>query len=202
VITFYDPRNPHGHYSNFSRHPVTIYGRSWRTSEHAFQAMKFWPHRPDLVNAVHAATTPGRSCHIGRDRSFPIRDDWECSPCKLALRIQGADVHPEPGMFHYQQDGIDRQGLEIEPVLHRSKDIFMYEIVYAKFGGDADLQRRLLATGDEVLVEAAEFDPYWGWGASKNGLNKLGRVLMAVRASLNLGTGEGFPAVLSEPIPR
>lgn len=200
MITFYDPRNPHGHYSNFSRHRVIIYGGDWQTSEHPFQAMKFWPHRLDLVDAVRTSASPGQAAHLGRNRSLPLRADWESSPGEMLLRIEGADRFPEPGMFHYQPDGIDRQGLEPEAVLGRVKDVFMYEIVYAKFTQHKDLQKRLLATGDEPLVEAADFDPYWGWGASRNGLNKLGRILMAVRASLRLGT-EGYPRVLDEPFP-
>lgn len=202
MITFYDPRNPWGFFSNFSRHRVIIYGRDWSTSEHAFQAMKFWPHRLDLVGAVHGKPTPGQAARLGRDRSFPIRDDWESSPCKLTLRIEGADMPPAPGTFHYQDDGVNRSGItQVEPVLARSKDIFMYEVVYAKFTQHSDLKEKLLSTGEEPLVEAAEFDPYWGWGPSRNGLNKLGRILMAVRSSLRPGIIGGYPLILDKPFP-
>ena len=40
-IKFYRPVGPWGCFSNFSPHPVNYAGRDWKTSEHAFQAMKF-----------------------------------------------------------------------------------------------------------------------------------------------------------------
>jgi len=182
VIRFYDPRNPWGFFSNFSRHQVDIYDRSWATSEHAFQAMKFHPHRPDLVEMVHRAETPGKAARLGRDRSFPLRIDWNERPGgglgygqELASRIPKV-VQPN--------DGVDRKGVTAEPLFTRTKDLFMYEIVLAKFRRHEDLKRALVETGEEVIIEDAQSDPYWGWGASFVGENKLGRILMAVRAVL------------------
>jgi len=42
----------------------------------------------------------------------------------------------------------------------------------------------LRATGDAVLVEHTENDDYWGDGGDGSGGNHLGRILMAVRATL------------------
>lgn len=180
MIRFYDPRNPWGFFSNFSRHQVTIYDRTWWTSEHAFQAMKRHPHRPDLVDATHAADTPGKAARLGRDRSLPLRVDWDSRPGmaygeNMALRIPKV-AQPD--------DGVNRAGVTAEPLFHRVKDIFMYEVVLAKFTQNRDLKDAILSTGDEVLIEDADSDPYWGWGASFVGENKLGRILMAVRGSL------------------
>lgn len=185
MITFYDPRNPWGFFSNFSRHQVLVYGKTWWTSEHAFQAMKYWPHRPDLVDWVHGQATPGRAAQAGRDRSKPIRADWELAPTgDMASRVPNI---PQP------DDGFTRAGGPIEPLFARTKDVFMYEICWAKFAQYPDLKKVILDTGDQPLIEDALHDPYWGWGASHVGQNKLGRVLMAVRHSFR--TGEGNPAV-------
>lgn len=63
----------------------------------------------------------------------------------------------------------------------------------AKFGQDVKLKRKLLATGDRLLVEAASRDRVWGIGyAAKHamsyrqhwGENRLGRALMEVRERL------------------
>jgi len=43
----------------------------------------------------------------------------------------------------------------------------------------------LLATEEELLVENAPRDYYWGCGADGSGQNKLGQVLMTVRALLH-----------------
>lgn len=63
----------------------------------------------------------------------------------------------------------------------------------AKFGQDIELRRKLLATGDRLLVEAAPQDRVWGIGYSaKNatsyrqlwGQNRLGKAPMEVREKL------------------
>lgn len=64
------------------------------------------------------------------------------------------------------------------------KDQVMYEICKAKFEQNPDLRAKLLATGDEILVEGNT----WGdriWGAVYGvGENRLGRILMRVRSEL------------------
>lgn len=176
MISFYDPRDPWGFFSNFSRHQVTIYGRTWRTSEHAFQAMKFHPHRPDLVAHVWEQTSPGLAARVGRDTSLPLRADWNAAPDPVTW--ESFKHIPQP------DDMINRQGVTAEPLFARVKDVIMFEVVKAKFEQHTDLGKALLGTGTQVIVEAAMPDPYWGWGASKVGENKLGRILMAVRHTL------------------
>ena len=188
MITFYEPQDPYGFFSNFSRHEVTVFERTWLTSEHASQAMKFYPHRPDLIIKVGMAPTPGRAARLGRERSFPLRPDWDREPTEPWGRMHGLERLPE------QHDGLDRMGGgPIEPVLHRTKDYIMYEVVFCKFLQHKDLRKKLLATEDKALVEDATFDPYWGWGASRIGLNKLGRILMTVRFALRSQKHEGWP---------
>ncbi len=193
AILFYAPQNPYGCFSNFSAHEVYVFERTWKTSEHPFQAMKFYPHRTDLVAMVGAAETPGKAARLGRNREYPLRRDWDMPPGKMLLGIEGAIHPPQPGTFHFQDDGVVRQGVTPEAVLARVKDVIMYEIVFAKFAQNAPQQDVLLGTGDQALVENAEHDPYWGWGPSRNGLNKLGRILMAVRSVLRSGSSEGVP---------
>lgn len=64
------------------------------------------------------------------------------------------------------------------------KDQVMYEICKAKFEQNPDLRAKLLATGDEILVEGNT----WGdriWGVVHGvGENRLGRILMRVRSEL------------------
>ncbi|KAF7550126.1 hypothetical protein G7Z17_g5926 [Cylindrodendrum hubeiense] len=63
----------------------------------------------------------------------------------------------------------------------------------AKFGQNIHLRRKLLATGDRLLCEAASRDRVWGIGYSEKhamnhqihwGENRLGKALMAVRERL------------------
>jgi len=64
------------------------------------------------------------------------------------------------------------------------KDQVMLEGVLRKFETHADIRLVLLSTGDELLVENAPKDYYWGCGADESGQNKLGKILMTVRTLL------------------
>jgi ribA/ribD-fused uncharacterized protein len=75
VINFYSTTDEYGCFSNFSRHPVFLKGKRWRTSEHYFQAQKFagTPHEEE----VRLAKTPMQAANLGRSRKKPLRADWE-----------------------------------------------------------------------------------------------------------------------------
>jgi ribA/ribD-fused uncharacterized protein len=64
------------------------------------------------------------------------------------------------------------------------KDEIMKRAVLKKFQTHADIRTILLSTGDNLLVENAPNDYYWGCGKDGSGKNKLGLILMAVRDSL------------------
>lgn len=64
------------------------------------------------------------------------------------------------------------------------KDEVMRRGVLRKFETHADLRAVLLGTGDEEIVENAPGDYYWGCGADGSGKNRLGQILMEVRAIL------------------
>jgi N-glycosidase YbiA len=64
------------------------------------------------------------------------------------------------------------------------KDEIMLRAVRAKFAQYADLAALLLSTGDALIVERSRRDSYWGAGADGSGANKLGQILMTVRAEL------------------
>jgi ribA/ribD-fused uncharacterized protein len=60
----------------------------------------------------------------------------------------------------------------------------MYQAVLKKFQTHRQLHDLLLGTGDEELIENAPSDYYWGCGKDGTGQNKLGHILMRVRAEL------------------
>ena len=76
MIQFYSSKErPYGPFSNFSRHPITIDGVAYATSEHYFQSRKFTD--PEIQERVRHASTPMEAANIGRDRSLPLRPDWD-----------------------------------------------------------------------------------------------------------------------------
>ena len=64
------------------------------------------------------------------------------------------------------------------------KDEIMLRAVRARFAQHADLAALLRSTGDALIVERSRRDRYWGAGADGSGANKLGQILMTVRAEL------------------
>ncbi|WP_425394936.1 NADAR family protein [Aeoliella sp.] len=63
----------------------------------------------------------------------------------------------------------------------------MRRAVRAKFAAHEALRELLLSTGDQLLVEAAKGDAFWGTGDDGSGQNWLGRILMEVRDELREG---------------
>lgn len=64
------------------------------------------------------------------------------------------------------------------------KDSIMREVIWVKFSQNKDLAEKLIATGDENIVEDTTNDEYWGRGSSKKGRNMLGVILMETRSKL------------------
>jgi len=64
------------------------------------------------------------------------------------------------------------------------KETIMREVLDAKFTQHADLRSLLLSTGEAELVEHTRNDRYWGDGGDGTGKNRLGELLMELRARL------------------
>ncbi|XXY73985.1 NADAR family protein [Sorangium sp. So ce291] len=152
-IYFYLPRDAWGWMSNFSPHGIALDGAFWPTVEHCFQAAKFTGTDPAHADAIRRAPRPRDAARMGRDRSRPLRSDWEAV-----------------------------------------KDDIMRRAVRCKFDTHLDLRQLLLDTGDDEIVEASPIDFYWGCGGDGSGLNRLGTILMDVRAALRAAPPAATPA--------
>ncbi len=75
VINFYSATGEYGCFSNFSNHAVNIGGKTWKSSEHYFQAQKFVGTKYESL--IRKAPYAGEAAKMGRDRSLPLRKDWE-----------------------------------------------------------------------------------------------------------------------------
>ncbi len=76
TIYFYSSHEePYGCFSNFARYGIEVDGVWWPTTEHYFQAQKFagTPYTAQIQRAL----TPKQAATLGRDRSVPLRSDWE-----------------------------------------------------------------------------------------------------------------------------
>jgi ribA/ribD-fused uncharacterized protein len=72
---FYRTGDRYGEFSNFAAFPIRLKDVEWPTTEHYFQAQKFagTPHE----EAVRRADSPMAAAKMGRERSRPLRADWE-----------------------------------------------------------------------------------------------------------------------------
>lgn len=147
-IRFYGVGEAYGVFSNFHPAPIRLKGKVWPTTEHYFQAQKFAGTKHEVE--ILAAKTPAVAARKGRERSRPLRRDWEAV-----------------------------------------KDSVMRDAVRAKFEQHDELRRALLDTGEARLVEHTESDAYWGDGGDGSGRNRLGEILMELRATLRDRPGGG-----------
>ncbi len=76
--------------------------------------------------------------------------------------------------------------IKLTPCWDEQKDRVMLFALRAKFKQNPNLAEVLLGTGDAKLVEQAPWDvnSYWGIGRDGRGKNRLGKLLMKVRAEL------------------
>jgi ribA/ribD-fused uncharacterized protein len=75
TIYFYSTREQYACFSNFSPHGFILDNLYWYTSEHYFQAQKF--AGTSHLEQIRLAKTPKDAANMGRERSRPLRPDWE-----------------------------------------------------------------------------------------------------------------------------
>ena len=75
TVYFYTTRAKFGEFSNFSKHGIEADEKWWKTTEHYFQAQKFFDE--DYREKIRIAPSPKDAANLGRSREYPIRPDWE-----------------------------------------------------------------------------------------------------------------------------
>ena len=143
-IRFYRSSAPFFCFTNFSRHPITVDGKAYSTTEHYFQAAKFIHTDPSWAEQIRETTVPREAFLMGRSQSHVVRSDW--------INV---------------------------------KDDVMRIAVLTKMLAHPDVARDLIGTISATLIEDSPVDSYWGCGKDGLGENKLGKILMEVRAVLS-----------------
>lgn len=88
-ITFWRTSDPYGCFSNFSAHPIVLDGRTFTTTEHYYQAMKFIDF--DIQEKIRKESSP-RSAKNLACASYGLRDDWENVKFEVMLTALRAKV--------------------------------------------------------------------------------------------------------------
>ena len=74
TINFYSVSDPYGEFSNFAAFPIRLDGKTWPTTEHYFQAMKFLDEKHQ--SEIRKENSPMKAARMGRSRKRPLRKDW------------------------------------------------------------------------------------------------------------------------------
>ena len=147
--------------SNFAPSPVTVYGISFPTVEHAFAAAKLDPNGSihpsqdifEEMERIKNCTHPGAAKRRGRAKTLNgkpfMRPDWDNAKEDLILRL-----------------------------------LFRKFLI-------PEMKRKLLATNNRLLIEGnTHGDKIWGMVAKNNilhGQNMLGEMLMHIRQEIRSG---------------
>lgn len=75
AIKFYRVNDPYGFFSNFAPYPIQLKDKIWPTTEHYFQAQKFAGTEHEEI--IRQEPSPMQAANMGRERSRPLRKDWE-----------------------------------------------------------------------------------------------------------------------------
>lgn len=75
TINFYSHKADYGCFSNFYPAEIRIGGKTWRTTEHYFQAQKFAGTKYE--SHIRNQKSPNDAAREGRRRDLPLRKDWE-----------------------------------------------------------------------------------------------------------------------------
>jgi hypothetical protein len=70
------------------------------------------------------------------------------------------------------------------PDWKKNRVVYMTRAMYTKCHAHEAVAARLLATGEQPIIECSTFDFFWGCGRDGRGENAFGKLLMRVRARL------------------
>jgi ribA/ribD-fused uncharacterized protein len=62
-------------FASFSHHSFTLDGKEWGSVNHYFQANKF--EDEEMIERIRAAPTSFQASHVGKNRSYPIKKNWD-----------------------------------------------------------------------------------------------------------------------------
>ena len=74
-IKFYSENDAYGEFSNFALFSIKLKGKTWKTTEHYFQAQKFAGTSHE--KKIQQAASPMMAAQLGRTRKIKMRRNWD-----------------------------------------------------------------------------------------------------------------------------
>ncbi|RYE15423.1 MAG: NADAR family protein [Rickettsiales bacterium] len=169
VINFFSDTKEWNELSNFYilETPITYDGKKYATSEHLYQASKYFVENPtkeqlEYIEIIRTSSTPAESKIYSRKN------------------LKYKFLTPE-------QRNIIQKYENVEPNKNweSKKERLMMMCLTLKFSSDKHSRDVLLSTENALLCESSPYDLYWGLGPKGYGQNRLGVLLMKVRREIN-----------------
>lgn len=93
IITFTKVKLPYGWMSNMSPHPVQFGGKTWRTAEHLFQALRF-PEDSPVRELIHVQDSPMTAKFTAKSHASEMvvnpRTDEDLELMRRVIRLKWA----------------------------------------------------------------------------------------------------------------
>ncbi|MGE3807089.1 MAG: NADAR family protein [Gemmataceae bacterium] len=144
-----------------------------------------------MPQTVHFYRVSDEGGYLSNFAAYPIvigGKTWPTSEHYFQAQKFAGTEHEEAVRLSRSPTIAARMGRDRNKPLRRDweqvKEDIMRVALRAKFTQHPGLREKLLATGVATLVEHTENDRYWGDGGDGKGKNRLGVLLMELRAEL------------------
>lgn len=149
------------------------------------------PEPPPVINFYSTAGEYGCFSNFSRHAVFLKGKRWPTSEHYFQAQKFAGEPDEEEVRTAAKPSLAASMGRDRKRPLRRDwegvKEQVMLDAVRAKFTQHEELKAVLLGTGDAKLVEHTANDSYWGDGGDGSGKNRLGQLLMRLRAELRAG---------------
>ena len=162
-VEFYESSDePYGFLCNFCATPIFVDDVRYPTVEHYYQCQKFTD--VEYRELIRTASTANKARILAQQK---IAGGYQW---RVAMNVT-IRAHLS-------------RGVSVRADWEQVKDAVMFKGLQAKFTQHPQLARRLMDTGDRPITEVSPRDWYWGCGRDRKGKNRLGHLLVNIRAFL------------------
>ena len=162
-VEFYESSDDlYGIFCNFYPSPIHVTGVHYPTTEHYYQCQKFTDMQ--YRELIRTARTANQARILAQQR---VAGGYQW---RVAMNVT-IRAHLS-------------RGVSVRPDWEQVKDTVMFTALQAKYIQHPQLARRLKDTGERPIIEVSPRDWYWGCGRDRKGKNRLGHLLVNIRAYL------------------
>lgn len=184
-VDFYSEKEAWGELSNFWPTTITYEGKTYKSSEHLYQAMKYMYVAEEAEEKAVAEEADAKRAVAAQKYAEVVRNAKTPYMSKILASLKPLHRYEwaKPLNQAIRQALLD--GMTMDPKWEENKVQKMREVLRLKFDQDEHCRNVLLKTGNAILSEHTSRDKFWGdGGVQRKGENMLGRLLVEIREDL------------------